>query len=136
MIMLDKKKRKKNQRYQPSEMNVPFTIFSKVDLSDEGRRPKLELSAVHKGLGLAYKPSNKDLALLGTRFEQTSLTLVIPQMNRNIVDTSMVVKINDIRLSRTGYFEIDEVVPDITNGRFMKLIVHKTKQPLGLFEEV
>lgn len=134
--MLDKKKRKKNQRYQPSEMNVPFTIFSKFDSADDGRKPKYKLSAMYKGLGLAYKPSNKDLALLGTRFNQTSLTLVMPQLSRSIVDISMVVKINDIRLGVTGYFEIDEVVPDITNGRFMKVLIHKTTQPLSLFAEV
>lgn len=134
--MLDKKKRKKNQRYQPSEMNVPFTIFSKVDSADDGRKPNYELSAVYKGLGLAYKPSNKDIAILGLKLEKSSLTLVIPQLNTAVITTDMVVKINDIRIGAVGYFEIDEVIHDITNGRFTKLLVHKTKQPVGLYTEV
>lgn len=117
-------------------MNVPFTVFSKRDLADDGRKPKLKLTKVYKGLGLAYKPSNKDIALLGAKFEKTSLTLVIPQLNKTVLDVSMVVKINDIRLGNVGYFEVDEIIPDITNGRYVKLLVHKTKQPLGLFNEV
>ncbi|QVK11554.1 hypothetical protein [Weissella ceti] len=134
--MLDKRKRKKNQRYQASEMNVPFTVFKSTNSADDGRKPRFMLYRFYKGLGLAYKPSNKDIAILGLKLEKSSLTLVIPQLNTAVITTDMVVKINDIRIGAVGYFEIDEVIHDVSNGRHTKLLVHKTKQPVGLYTEV
>lgn len=133
---MNKRQRTRNQRYQAKELNTPIQIFRKEQTDDGGYSGvEYQLYQVAKCLALAYKPSAKDIDILSNRFSETSLTLILTQNNSLIIDTSMVIKINDQRLG-VGYFDIDQVIPDIQGGRYLKLLIQRNQQSNGTFEVV
>lgn len=122
-----KGQRKQSQKYHQEEFRIPFVIYKKGErISQTGYGYKL--NKVAKGLGLVYAPSAKDRDILGGRLTSTSFTLIMPQQNGLLISSDMLIKIDEPRLISDGFFDVVEVLPDIQNGRYMKLLVNRTKQ--------
>lgn len=133
--LLNKRQRTRNLRYQSNELNTPVKLFRKEEMDDGGfSGVRYLLHLISQNLALVYKPSMKDIESLGSRMSETSLTVILPQSNEITVDTSLILRIDDKRLG-VGYFDVDEIIPDIQNGRYLKLLVKRHTQAKGQFTE-
>lgn len=124
--MISKNQRKNNQKYHPEEFNTPFALYDSERVSQTSK--KVTLKSVDKGLGLVHDPSAKDKVIFDTRLQATSLTLIVPQRNTITINSDMIVKLQEPRINSAGFFDVVEIIPDIRNGRYLKMLLNRTKQ--------
>lgn len=128
-MLLTKSQRKRNQKYHAEEFRTPFILYSKKRISQTSQKQRL--TKLMSGLALTYAPSAKDRDVLGERMQSTSLTLIMPQQNSLEITTDTIIGITEPRLNSDGFFDVIEVVPDIANGRYLKLLLNRTKHGAG-----
>ena len=130
--MLNPATRRNNQRYKQEEFKTPITLWQK-SAGDDTMNRHYKLTHPTHYRALIYQCSQKDRDILGTRFTANSLTIIVNQDNRNIPTTDQVIEISDERLG-SGFYDVDEVIPDLTNGRNLKILGHKNMYADDQFE--